>query len=130
MKPGTNDALFAPGKPLAEPLERVLLAVRNGGETRGVIVLAIADDATLRREAAAQVAARLSGAYALHAFTRPAVAARANQASVASAARSSPPPPLRPTPPARCPPAFSPTAWKRWPPTKITRSGTKPRWPC
>ncbi len=58
--------LFASGQPLATPLRRILLDLRD--TRRSHIVLAVADNPVLRREAIAEVARRLSGKYALREF--------------------------------------------------------------
>jgi HEAT repeat protein len=58
--------MFAPGGPLAEPLQQILLPLRDTG--RSHIIFAVADDAKLRREVTAELAERLSGTYAFREF--------------------------------------------------------------
>ncbi len=57
---------FARGEPLAEPFERIMLALNEF--SRAHLVVVIADDETLRREAIAELGARLSGRCLLRAF--------------------------------------------------------------
>ena len=60
------NTIFTSGKPLAEPLQRILVDLHNC--TRSHIVLATADDATLRRETRAELARQISGKYVLYEF--------------------------------------------------------------
>ena len=60
------NTIFAPGKPLAEPLQRVLVDLHD--PTRSHIVLVTVDDSTLRRETFAELARQLSGQYVLQEF--------------------------------------------------------------
>jgi HEAT repeat protein len=58
--------IFAPGNPLAEPMERIVQ--RIGDDQRTAIVLVVADDNTLRAEACAELAERLSGQVQIEEF--------------------------------------------------------------
>ena len=60
------NTIFAQGRPLAEPLQRILADLHD--RTRSHIVLVTVDDATLRREAFAELARQLSGQYVLQEF--------------------------------------------------------------
>jgi len=58
--------IFAPNKPLAKPMQHILLELRDS--SRAHIVLTVSDNATLRCEAIAELSERLSGKYALYEF--------------------------------------------------------------
>ena len=58
--------VFEPGAPLAEPLQHMLLELRD--TSRSHIVISVSSEAALRREAMAELAQGLSGKYALYEF--------------------------------------------------------------
>jgi formylglycine-generating enzyme required for sulfatase activity len=61
-----RDDWFAPGHPLAEPLER--LAIQLQASTAGCLIIAVANDEATRREAVAELGRRLFGHVALSEF--------------------------------------------------------------
>lgn len=57
---------FADGSPLAQPLQRILVTMDD--TSRAHVVLAVAEDEMVRREAMAELAERLSGRWTLYEF--------------------------------------------------------------
>ena len=60
------NTIFEPGKPLNERMQQIVSGLHD--HTRSHIVLVTVDDATLRREAFAELARQLSGQYVLQEF--------------------------------------------------------------